>query len=214
MRSIHSLTLLLLTALSGLASFGCQSGGVGDPCIPEKEYDVQFAGGTFDQVNVESKSFQCETRVCLSAYFSGRVSCPYGQKATSFDAMGTPDFSGTSPADRCYMPGYTPSGNADQSKLIQVEVPAQFVSRRPDKAVYCSCRCDGPDKNARYCQCPDGYTCQKNLIPDLGFPGGQLAGSYCVKKSAVVVDPKKIDNTPCDPAQLNCGKDKHPLYQE
>jgi ankyrin repeat protein len=30
-------------------------------------------------VNVESRSFQCETRLCLAANFQGRVSCPYGQ---------------------------------------------------------------------------------------------------------------------------------------
>lgn len=211
MRSIHSLSLLL-AALAGMASFACQSGGIGDPCIPEDEYDVTFPGGTVDQVDTESKSFQCETRVCLRAYFNGRVSCPYGQKA---------DLSGAIPAsvapdDRCYKPGFTPGTDsaANARNVVTVEVPPQVTARRPDKAVYCSCRCDGPDKGVRYCECPDGYACQK-LIPDLGLPGGQLAGSYCVKKSAVVTDPKAlVGGIACGDTPGNCGPNKHPTYQE
>jgi len=54
---------LLASALLGLMPLACQPGGVGDPCIPEDEYNVGFPGYNPNEVNVESKSFQCETRV-------------------------------------------------------------------------------------------------------------------------------------------------------
>jgi hypothetical protein len=57
----------------------CQSGGVGDPCTPEDEYNAQFAGFKVEQENIESRSFQCATRICLVNHFQGRVSCPQGQ---------------------------------------------------------------------------------------------------------------------------------------
>ena len=68
-----------VAALLGLAALGCEPGGVGDPCTPEDEYEPSFSGFAQTEVNVESRSFQCETRLCLVNHFKGRVSCPYGQ---------------------------------------------------------------------------------------------------------------------------------------
>src|SRR5258708_4084948 len=41
---------------------GCKDVGVGDPCVPEQEYFADFNGFSEKEVNVESKSFQCQTR--------------------------------------------------------------------------------------------------------------------------------------------------------
>lgn len=81
-RSILS-GLLGLISVAAVASIplACQSGGVGDPCTPEDEYDPQFSGFKLTQENIESRSFQCETRICLVNHFQGRVTCPYGQPA-------------------------------------------------------------------------------------------------------------------------------------
>jgi hypothetical protein len=81
------MTRSILCALLALISVGamsvvpvaCQSGGVGDPCTPEDEYDTQFPGFKVQQENIESRSFQCATRICLVNHFQGRVSCPRGQ---------------------------------------------------------------------------------------------------------------------------------------
>lgn len=156
-RKITGLSLLA-TALLGLFPLACQPGGVGDPCTPEDEYKLDFPGYNAKEVNVESKSFQCETRVCLANHFQGRVSCKYGQEAN---------------AGNCTRPG-------DKSQKITSAVDAQLKNRQADKAVYCSCRCDGEDKNARYCKCPSGYACT-NLVDAYPFGGAQLAGSYCVR---------------------------------
>src|SRR5215471_20754396 len=101
LRRLPTNLLLLITALTGIISSACESGGVGDPCIPEDEYKKNFSGYAETEVNVESRSFQCETRVCLVANFRGRVSCPYGQPPTSA-TMGTvaPNLD---PDDYCYL---------------------------------------------------------------------------------------------------------------
>ena len=58
-------------ALAAAAATGCESGGVGDPCTPEDELFDNFSGFSLGEVNVESRSFQCETRVCLVYQLAG-----------------------------------------------------------------------------------------------------------------------------------------------
>ena len=72
------LALVSVGAL-GVLPLACQSGGVGDPCTPEDEYNTLFPGFKVAEENIESRSFQCSTRICLVNHFQGRVSCPYGQ---------------------------------------------------------------------------------------------------------------------------------------
>lgn len=73
--------LFAVTAIAviGLAPTACQSGGIGDPCVPEDEYDPNFPGFKVKEDNIESRSFQCDSRICLANFFQGRVSCPLGQ---------------------------------------------------------------------------------------------------------------------------------------
>lgn len=72
---------LFSIAAIGALPLACQSGGIGDPCIPEDEYDADFAGFKVTEENIESRSFQCSTRICLVNHFQGRVTCPLGQDA-------------------------------------------------------------------------------------------------------------------------------------
>jgi len=137
---------------------GCEKGGVGDPCLPEDEYQGAFGGYSEKEVNVESRSFQCETRVCLVNKFKGRVSCKYG----------------TANGQKCEAP--------DKAGDVTVPVAAQLHGRPPSDSVYCSCRCAGAQKEAPYCDCPSGFDCKK-LIDDIGLGNSQLAGSYCVRSS-------------------------------
>jgi hypothetical protein len=48
--------------------------------------------------------------------------------------------------------------------------------------VYCTCRCDGPPGSADLCECPNGFACV-DTVPTLE---PALAGSYCVRQSAVI----------------------------
>jgi len=84
-RSILSGLLgFLSVAIVGSLPLACQSGGVGDPCTPEDEYDPGFAGFKVTEENIESRSFQCQTRICLVNHFQGRASCPAGQTAPTY----------------------------------------------------------------------------------------------------------------------------------
>ncbi len=185
---------MLAIASLGLIALGCESGGVGDPCIPEDEYNPSFASFSSEEVNVESRSFQCETRVCLVNKFQGRVSCPYGSPG---DPEGTAD-----PTTLCAIPGTDP-GSTNKEDKVSAAVTPQLVDRREDKAVYCSCRCanaqGGTDDGANYCECPSGFSCQK-LVDDVGLGGTQLAGSYCVKEGTNKVG----TGAPCSDTQQNC----------
>jgi hypothetical protein len=195
----------------GLLLLGCETGGVGDPCVPEDEYVNTFSGYQDTEVNVESRSFQCETRVCLVNHFRGRVSCPYGQ--TEADIASKPP---NDPA-RCRIPG---TSGATEDDAISVPVSPQYYQRSakasPERtgqgpvedSVYCSCRCanakGSTDDGARYCECPSGFTCRK-LIDDLGLGSAQLAGSYCIRNGT---DWGLEDRTaPCSATIANCGND-------
>lgn len=186
-RSILSGMLGLISVLAvGILPTACQSGGVGDPCVPEDEYNNDFAGFKVTEENIESRSFQCQTRICLVNHFQGRVSCPFGQ-AKPVDA--------TQPAAACQNAAST---EADKDKpccvpgtneVIDAEVCgtcANTSKRDAAQAVYCSCRCDvadgePPDPNFNFCECPNGYTCSQ-IRPNVGLGDKQLTGKYCIKK--------------------------------
>ena len=154
-----------------------------------------FSGFALGEVNVETNSLQCESRVCLVNHFQGRVSCPYGQ--TQEDLELDP----TAP-ERCRIPGTDGSQDTD---AVTVPVRAWQPDRDADATVYCSCRCDGPDPDARYCKCPGGFTCEP-LVADLSIGSDrQLIGSYCIREGTRYDDatPRGSD---CrrDPSQDGC----------
>ena len=189
-RTIAFSSVLSAWVLGSLLA-GCTPGGVGDPCTPEDEYTDQFSGYSVNEVNVESRSFQCETRICLVNHFQGRVSCPYG------NALSTENIRNMEPADlKCVMPGET--------EPLQVAVAPQLADRRANDAVYCSCRCSGSDKNVRYCECPSGFQCQNDLVQKLDLPGGQLAGGYCIREGTAY-DNRLAAVAPCSARAGDCG---------
>ena len=102
----------LVLALGALLP-ACQSGGVGDPCIAEDEYQSQFPGYGIAESFVESRSFQCETRVCMVNHFQGRVSCPYGQL--------DPATNNLSNDQRCHIPGTAGSTRTEGPRQRQGE---------------------------------------------------------------------------------------------
>jgi hypothetical protein len=225
------MTRSILAALAAVASLavvsgtGCSQSGVGDPCTPEQEYNPGFVGFNVEEVDVESKSFQCQTRLCLVNHFQGRVSCPYGQNS---------DGSGPGPgASPCVTPstGQCVDGKAcadgtqpasatagcddkstraslDPKNLAKVN-PVCF-SRTPTQAVYCSCRCANlngrTDDGANYCNCPDGYDCEQ-LVTSIGTGDTGLTGGYCIKHGTKF-DPSG-DCSPssgtCTPQQMQQG---------
>jgi hypothetical protein len=185
-RSILSGMLGLISVLAvGVLPLACQSGGVGDPCVPEDEYNTDFAGFKVTEENIESRSFQCQTRICLVNHFQGRVSCPFGQTIPADPSKGCQRADDTKDEGKaCCVPGTdTP---------VDVEVCGQCTTatkRDAAQAVYCSCRCDvadgePADPNFNFCECPTGYTCSQ-IRPNVGLGDKQLTGKYCIKEGTV-----------------------------
>jgi hypothetical protein len=181
------LTVFLVGAALLIAIPACKDDGIGDPCTPDQEYDPSFLGFDEKEVNVESKSFQCRTRVCLVNHFRGRASCPYGQ-----DKNGVPPTAGTQP---CTIPGTTQAvtgltNPADPTSFrdptLKAQVSPQCVDRDSDKTVFCSCRCadinGAKPSNETFCDCPDGFACTQ-LVTSIGQGNEGLTGSYCIKNN-------------------------------
>jgi hypothetical protein len=203
-----NLSLFASFALAAFSSVACESGGVGDPCTPEDEFFDNFTGFSLREVNVESRSYQCETRVCLVNKFQGRVSCPYGTNGTPPDPNAAATVTHNLPCELPSFPGY-----------VTVPVLPQRIDRRPDVSVYCSCRCDGPDPNARYCECPSGFECAEIVESNGGADTGQeqLAGSYCIRNGSDV-DPEAVRGQVCTvpppgsaAGQGECGAPPEPV---
>jgi hypothetical protein len=152
------MTRSIVTGLFGLLSVvavgflpaSCQSGGVGDPCTPEDEYNPQFAGFKVTEENIESRSFQCQTRICLVNHFQGRVSCPLGQ---------APPKSCSGPSDA--------SCGAD-SKCVEAGTLAPDCD--PDAADKGAAACAGYggvcNVTTRACQCNQTADCPTNSYCD------------------------------------------------
>ena len=193
---------VLLGAGFVIAIPACADEGVGDPCTPEQEYDQTFNGFDEKEVNIESKSFQCRTRICLVNHFRGRVSCPYGQNSD-----GTPRYTDQA---SCTVPSDSTkaiSGNpADTRKLA--EVSPQCVDRNADRAVYCSCRCADINgekpSGSTFCDCPDGFACTP-LVTSIGQGNEGLTGSYCIKNDTKYDPNTACNQGDCDPVAKKCG---------
>lgn len=211
-----------LVALIGMGlvvlSPGCKDEGIGDPCTPEQEFDPSFTGFSEKEVNVESKSFQCRTRICLVNHFRGRQSCPYGQDPDGKSPGGVTGVN----KDGCLIPGTTQHVNGEaprdpmmpdvpiyKDKNKKALVPAQCVDRAADKAVYCSCRCADKDGNKpsdqTFCDCPDGFACT-SLVTSTGVGNEGLTGSYCIKDNTAFNKDTACNQGDCDPIAKKCGE--------
>lgn len=152
-----------LVPLGGCAALGPDGSdgtriAVGDPCVAAAEAEVTFGGFSEFEVNIEDGgSCGSGSNVCLVHEFRGRATCPSGQADAEAGAC------------------KTPAGDA-----VAVPVEAQLPERPAELGMICSCRCNGPDPSASYCDCPSGTRCQELVASGAGLVSDAYAGSYCV----------------------------------
>jgi hypothetical protein len=228
-RSFFSVLLIGAAGMALAPAFlqGCAQTGVGDPCVPEQEYDPTFLGFAVGEVNVESKSFDCQTRLCLANHFQGRVTCPYGQTKSGAPPATKPDGSLYQDANghyiaACEVPQSGPAladGGLPVNAAITgtpgdttdgALVPPQCLQRTAATAVYCSCRCANvngqTNDGAVYCACPSGYTCQQ-LVSPIGANDTGLTGAYCIQNNTQYDSLSQCTSSGdnCNAATANCG---------
>jgi hypothetical protein len=189
-----------LFGAAGGSVTGCAPSTVGDPCTPEKEFSPGFAGASAEQLTLDLNSVQCDTRVCMSHYFQGRVSCPYGNSPNrtapnsvkGYSASGpcyqvagyrglyttTGDFpsAASDPVNQlcCPIIGRSPTAATDtEPQRIGDAVPAQCSDRTAKDSVYCTCRCDVPDTDK------DGKPVDRSLYSLCKCPDGFTCSPVC-----------------------------------
>jgi hypothetical protein len=144
---LSGILAVLSVAAIGALPLACQSGGVGDPCTPEDEYNPQFAGFKVTEENIESRSFQCQTRICLVNHFQGRTSCPLGQEAPT---------SCSTPGEKC-----ASGGTCSQAGTF---APDCDPSAPDGGQAACAAYGGKCNKQGKFCECtavpcPTGFTC-------------------------------------------------------
>jgi hypothetical protein len=154
-RTITRSIVFGLFSVGGIVSIGvlptaCSEGGVGDPCTPEDEYNANFQGFKVTEENIESRSFQCETRICLVNHFQGRVSCPLGQPAPI----------------KCNGPG--DDGACGEGKCSEAATLAPDCDPKGDGAAQCSQFGGVCNKDGKFCECsegscPEGFVCDTKI---------------------------------------------------
>jgi hypothetical protein len=162
------MTRSILCGLLGLVSVGalcivplaCSAGHVGDPCTPEDEYKPDFAGFKMQEENIESRSFQCATRICLVNHFQGRVSCPRGQ--TKLDVV----FCDPQDEGACDKEGLPDSVRGGKCVVAQTLAPDCDSDSECGGLVGTVC-----DPVAKVCKCtgsqlPENYFCEPSNPDD------------------------------------------------
>jgi hypothetical protein len=141
-RLLKSLLAVATLGALGVAPSSCQTGGIGDPCIPEDEFNASFSGFKVTQENIESRSFQCESRICLVNSFQGRVTCPLGQ---AFDTN----------ARYCGGPDGTCAGDGEECMEAGAFAPDCEKSDECGEGRTCN-------KKGKFCECRDNADCPQD----------------------------------------------------
>jgi hypothetical protein len=192
---LSGLLAILSVCVIGITPTACQSGGVGDPCTPEDEYNPQFSGFDILEHNIESRSFQCQTRICLVNHFQGRVSCPLGQVAPT----------------RCNGPNdlATCGGNAKCVEAATLAPSCDPTASEQDQRTACA-DYGACNKAGKFCECIEGH-CSDGFVCD---PTTKQCKAYVCHKpgNCQTADNKDASKDCCLPgtdtpvAQFVCGQ--------
>jgi hypothetical protein len=161
--------VVIVSSFAALSLVGCPGTGVGAACTPEDEFKEGFPGFSLDSAFIESRSFQCQTRICLVNYFQGRVSCPNGQaKPESCDDK----TACKDPQEKC-IPAGVILKNCDPTPCSQAGANTANCNKPDGKNIACADRICDPDN--KYCRCEGAADCPAPYFCDQsagkGLPG-------------------------------------------
>jgi hypothetical protein len=172
--------------------------GIG--CVPAIESLASFEGFSSTEVSIDLSGDQCGQGVpCIVNHFQGRVDCPYGQQIDGGPLTGD--------AGGC-LAASTMAGTTSPTPVpVTQAVRPWCVTRPPENAVYCSCRCanaDGrTDDGQTYCACPASFSCQQ-LVPPIK-PQDTSAGAYCIKGGTTYAPEATLGCMMCNATMQNCA---------
>ena len=198
-----SSAVLVVSSFAALSLVGCPNSGVGAQCTPEDEYREQFAGFTLQSAFIESRSFQCETRLCLVNHFQGRTSCPLGQeKPKNCNPSGGND--GSCPdGETCKAAGVIID---DCDPTVCGTAGADPSNSNGDGGKKAACGGLVCDKDGRFCGCTSG-ACGEGYFCD---PGTKLCTTkVCAPKPSGTPETDKrcfIPGTDIPIAVAVCGQ--------
>ena len=172
---------------------------LGAACVPAMEHDPRGGAAVLTDLTIDESPPDCAPKdVCLTDYFQGRVTCPYGndgavgQSGKCLPVPGKPSLfriDGAATGALCcpQRDGVTP---------VTLPVAPQCTKRLAHDAVYCSCRCDVPVDPAidrskiDLCRCSAGFVCTPLCDATHGSCGAVPKtkwGSYCVREGVAAV---------------------------
>jgi hypothetical protein len=203
---LYGLVGVVGVAAIGLLPIGCQSGGVGDPCTPEDEVSFRFSGFKESEDIIESRSFQCATRICLVNHFQGRVSCPLGQPSPK-DAQGLEGCTPKRDSKGNYVDGQGSCGaDPNEPKVVQHCVQAGSFSPSCDLT-------NGQDAANKFCaglgaggKCNPAGFCECQTDADCAFITSAVVS--CDVKSHQCVSYACHTPGDCQDASLTPDKNK------
>ncbi len=195
---------LVGVAAVGLLPLACTAGAVGQPCIPEDEYSFRFPGFKLSEDVIESRSFQCATRICLVNHFQGRVSCPLGQSAPK-DKNGEESCEPERDGNQNFVEGQGSCADGFSCVLAGSSSPSCDVSKGQDVAnAFCEAQGAGSKCNtAGFCECASNTDC-------LGLTQGNVScdskTKQCVSYACHKPGNCQRELQPDDKKSVNAGK--------
>jgi len=147
-------TAMGVVFFSGLVMLGCKEQMVGAPCVPETdkgEFNASAGGTTY---SIETRSVQCETRICLTK-----------TDAENTGSTQTEDCQSEENLENCW------EGSPVQWKFSFCSCRCKDVAGHTYN--------QNPDKYDYLCECPPNTRCEE-VLGDIEEAPEKIKGSYCV----------------------------------
>lgn len=144
-------------ALASLVQIGCEEEMVGAPCVPETDKGDFSASLTGQTWSIETRSVQCETRLCVTETKENPVASSVKEECAADPSL-----------ESCWG-----EDGAVQAKYSFCSCRCQDVAGHTLNS--------NPDKYDYLCECPPDTKCL-SILKDIEDAPDMIKGSYCVPR--------------------------------